>query len=342
MLAPELPVAAAPAAAAASLDADVALVRAHVVAAAPPVMKAPSGLLTSPYLVPGGFYSQLWDHDAVFMGVGLLKSHPLGAVHLAGSVTNFLSRVTRDGEVPGCLLPTGASTTLFHATPVLLWGALLAARQTGDFAAFQPHAGAMRALLAYWRRAPRFDATSGLHVWYDMMESGADDLVYADVPSAHTPGWTVEQHGFRLATPDVQVFMHRELRAFAAFLRRWAADAGEAPPVAELADLAAAAAALRAAVQARLWVATDAATGAGYFAGYDVKARVPLPQRTYQMAWPLWEGMATPTQRAASVAAVTAPDMWTRFGVRTTSADDPRFSNVNIIVRRGRVRGGLG
>ena len=149
----------------------------------------------------------------------------------------------------------------------------------------------------------------------------------------------MEEHGYRLALPDLQVFMAREQRALALFLERWAeGDAGaaaDAPlpsPAAEVAALRAAADALKTAMQ-RLWVWTDEAAERGYYAGYDVVAGRALPNRTYMLAWPLWEGMeGSAAQRDASVDAVTAADMWTEFGVRSTSSCDPRYSNVNVIV----------
>ena len=197
----------------------------------------------------------------------------------------------------------------------------------------------MRALLAYWRQHPRCDASTGLYVWYDQMESGADDLVYSDVPSKHTPGWTVDEHGLRVAAPDLQVLMHREFRAFALFLRRWAEAAG-LPEPAEAEEFEGAARDAATALQ-HLWVWRDEPAGDGYFAAYDVRARAHLDHRTYQLAWPLWEpGMVeSPSQRDATIRAITASDMWTAFGVRSTSSADARYSNVNIIVPYSNWRG---
>lgn len=383
------------------MEDDVALINAHVAAAVPGVSKAPAEELKHCYLVPGGFYSQLWDWDAIFMGCGLI-GQPGGAEHLAGSCMNFFERTSSGGEVPGCLLPRGASTTLAHAKPVLIWGAYIAAKATASFARFQQYAPQMRALLEYWRRPPRFDAATGLYLWFDQMESGADDLVYSAVASKHTPGWTEAEHGYRLAAPDLQVrgeaaggwwaacreptgaaptrprrrrplrppatsppappdvaarpvrprraaarparrppqvLMHRELRAFALFLRRWAEQAG-VPPPAEVGELEEAARGAAAALQ-RLWLWKDEVAGDGYYAAYDVRARAPLDHRTYQLAWPLWEkGCAgSAAQVDATVHAVTARDLWTPFGVRSTSSDDARYSNVNIIVPYSNWRG---
>jgi hypothetical protein len=89
-------------------------------------------------------------------------------------------------------------------------GAYLSAKADGgSFDAFKPLAPAMHALLRYWHSGKRYDAATGLHVWYDQMESGADDLVYSDVASGHTPGWTSEEHGFRISSPDIMTFLYR-------------------------------------------------------------------------------------------------------------------------------------
>ena len=153
---------------------DAATLRAHVSAQAHTTFCEPAGELIFPYICPGGFYRQLWDWDAVFAGIGSL---PFGsAPYLCGSMMNFLHKTDlATGRVPGCLTPIGPSQTLAHAKPVLIWGAYLGARATGDYAQFRAFAPAMEALLAFWQRE-RHDAATGLFVWYDQMESGADDL----------------------------------------------------------------------------------------------------------------------------------------------------------------------
>ena len=73
-------------------------------------------------------------------------------------------------QVKGCLTPAGASSTLYHAKPVLLQMALLGGRAAGSaelaaLARFRPQ---MDALLRYWHTGPRFDETTGLHFWHDI------------------------------------------------------------------------------------------------------------------------------------------------------------------------------
>lgn len=167
------------------------------------------------------------------------------------------------------------------------------------------------------------------------MECGADDLVYSEPCSAHTPGWSEEEHAYRVASPDLQTFLVREHRAYALFLRKWAAaDPAGLPDVdAQVAACDAKVAALKDALNAHLWHWVDEAAGDGFYVAYDVRRRAQVVRRTYQMAWPLWEGLAaTDAQRHAAVRAVLAPDMRCASGIRSTSRDDPAYSNDNIIV----------
>ena len=45
----------------------------------------------------------------------------------------------------------------------------------------------------------------------------------------------------------------------------------------------------------------------------------------------MWAGLANATQAALALAAVRAPDMWTPFGIASTSTADPRYNNDNIV-----------
>ena len=164
------------------------------------------------------------------------------------------------------------------------------------------------------------------------MESGADDLPLSAVPSSHTPAWTAEAHGCATASPDVNAFLVRERRALALFLEAWAGAEGGAPGEALRARARAhraAGSALEAAMGAVLWVRGGG--GAGYWGAYNAKARAPVLDRTYQMAWPAWAGIGSGAQSAACLAEVLSPDMRGAFGIRSTSAAHPRYSTEDAI-----------
>ena len=116
-----------------------------------------------------------------------------------------LTNVTT-GEVQGCVTPQGPTGSIYHAKPVLIQAAWLAAdrgvRQqppgeavhTNSTSSQHPHPktpgppkgedaaetrnfrewqAAMEALLAYWGRAPNRDPATGLHVWHDQLQTGS-------------------------------------------------------------------------------------------------------------------------------------------------------------------------
>jgi len=273
----------------------------------------------------------------VFAGIGALQFG--SAPYLCGSMKCFFSAVDLStGRVPGCLTPAGPSTTLAHAKPVLIWGAYLGARAARDFAQFREFAPAMEALLSFWERERR-DPATGLYTWWDQMESGADDLPLSEVPSAHTAAWSAERHGNATASPDVHTFLVRERRAAAAFLREWAAaeaDGGAKGALLARAEAhAAAAEAVVAAMTARLWhwePEAGAAPRRGWWRAFNVKAGAPVGARTYQLAWPAWEGIGAPEQVAACLRELLAPDLRGAAGIRSTSVGDPRFSVEDAIV----------
>jgi hypothetical protein len=85
--------------------------------------------------------------------------------------------------VKGCLTPEGASPAIYHAKPVIIQGALIAANAQGDFEQFRPFLPQMEALDHYWETISK-DAETGLFTWHDQLESGSDNLVTSQVPCA--------------------------------------------------------------------------------------------------------------------------------------------------------------
>jgi hypothetical protein len=210
------------------------------------VQRGASGQLAFPYLIPFGGFDQLWDWDAVYLGVGSLRFG--SAPFFVGSMLNFLSAVSLpDGEVRGCLTPDGSTPYLRRAKPGLVWGAWLAARASGNFSAFRPYDAQMSALLSFWEAPPRYDAASGCSLWYEMVESGADNLAYVPCAADSMPCWEAGL-AYAVATPDLPVFRERQAAAYALFQQRWAAD--DAAAANEAAAAAARAAAARPAAAA--------------------------------------------------------------------------------------------
>ena len=104
-----------------------------------------------------------------------------------------------DGEVQGCLVPSGATGTIYHAKPILIQGAWLAAKHgaakggggsgAGLLEKFKQFKAQMKALLDYWERPPRKHAQTGLYLWHDQLQTGADNLVTSQCPSKYSKCW---------------------------------------------------------------------------------------------------------------------------------------------------------
>lgn len=153
--------------------------------------KSPNGELKFPYLIPSGPYNQLWDWDSLFMGVAMFEFG--SAPYLSGAMENFLYHTNiTNGEVQGCLLPSGGTGTIFHAKPVVIQGAWLAAQEIDHqhyhhhqqqnnnnnekTMYFKRYAKQMAALLKYWTSNIRLDQATQLPKWYNQLESGQDNL----------------------------------------------------------------------------------------------------------------------------------------------------------------------
>jgi hypothetical protein len=276
-------------------------------------------------------YQQLWDWDSMFTGTALLEFG--SAPYLAGSMKNFFSQVNvSDGTVKGCLTPEGASETIYHAKPVLIQGALIAAQYANDTRQFRPFAKQMLALDAYWEALSR-DAATGLYRWHDQLESGSDNLITSQCPSVLGEGpekgpksgalcW-VASDAYTLASTDIMVWLHREKLALAAFLTAFG-DAAQA------ARVAASASALKRALRSHLWDEEK-----GYWISFNTSSHAAIEAKTHLLALPVFGGPGLVDARDATRAwaALSAPDMLSPYGVRSASRDDARYAGSGNYVK---------
>ena len=280
---------------------DMEIVKTYIEANANSTFREPSGVLSHPYLVPSGPYDQCWDWDSVFTGTALLS---LGsAPYLAGSMKNFFEATTTTGDVTICLDPSDPNPSCSsdpsdnpavaaHAKPLLIQGALIAARYTGDFSQFREYKDKMELLLDYWERE-RKDEETGLYVWHDQMESGADNLVTSPCPSSRSDCWVEEDCGNSLSSADLMTELYREHKAFAAFLKAWG-DQGSADEIDKHLQIAES---IRDAINAHLWNEDK-----GGYAAYNVTSRTPILNDVYLLAFPLFGGDVCSTTQAKAVA----------------------------------------
>lgn len=139
------------------------------------VVKEPNGFIKYPYLIPAGFYSQLWDWDAFFMANHFIsRGEP---EYMKNWVLTFAQGIDDDGYVAGCMTKDGprqAYSGKFAMKPFLSQGAYHYAKATGDWEWIRPIYDRLNKVLDY-RRATQRDSLSGLYFWEIAMQSGADN-----------------------------------------------------------------------------------------------------------------------------------------------------------------------
>ena len=167
----------------------------------------------------------------------------------------------------------------------------------------------------------------------DQLETGADNLVLSECPSQYSPECWSESQAFTLSSPDVMVWLIREYKAYAAFLTAWGEQGWGAGWEVEAAGALRYAARLRDVIHERLWLWLDPpANTRGLYVGFNVSTGRQSVHRTYQAAWPVWEGLAAnESVRSAALTTLMEADLWGGWGVRSVSTGDPRFNNDNII-----------
>lgn len=139
------------------------------------VVKEPSGFIKYPYLIPAGFYSQLWDWDAFFMANHFIsKGQP---EYMKNWVLTFSQGIDENGYVAGCMTTEGprqAYSGKFAMKPFLSQGAYQYSKATGNWEWLRPIYDSLNHVLDY-RRATQLDSISGLYFWEIAMQSGADN-----------------------------------------------------------------------------------------------------------------------------------------------------------------------
>ena len=143
---------------------------------APQTIHPAEGSIKYPYLIPAGYYPQMWDWDGFFIGVHWANQDAADAKYLRDWVISFASSADADGYVAGCITPKGPRPLFgkFAMKPFLAQGAFLAAETLHDFEWIRPVWPAMQRILDY-RKRTQFDAKWGLWFWDNAMQSGADN-----------------------------------------------------------------------------------------------------------------------------------------------------------------------
>lgn len=147
----------------------------------PQTIRPAEGYLKFDYLIPAGYYKQMWDWDGFFIGSHLAHQDRGQGKYLKFWVLNFAAAIDPDGYVPGLLTTNGlpklaANFGTFAMKPFLAQGAVLASERLGDYHWVSPVWEKLRLIIAY-REKTQYDSKWGLYFWETAMQSGEDNNV---------------------------------------------------------------------------------------------------------------------------------------------------------------------
>lgn len=274
------------------------------------VKRRAKGALKYDYLVPGGPYEEQWDWDAFFVGISLLADIPSEAIFLKGWALNYLYHTnTKTGFTPGLVTPAGRDKRLHHIKPFLAQGIYFASKALNDFSWVKPEYNKLKLSILY-REKGLWSKKYGLGMWYDSMESGADNNI-ACLPY---PNGTV-------LSADLNAFMYREYKALS-LIAKQLGKTGEAKKFTNKATI------LKQNINKYLWDNKDKTY-------YNVDSRTGkfIKHHTYSNCIPLWAKLASPANGREMIKRywINPKKMWGNYGIRTLAKDDPAYNNKNII-----------
>jgi len=280
---------------------------------APQTIRPAEGYIRYPYLIPAGYYAQMWDWDGFFIGVHWANQDPADAKLLRDWVLGFATSADADGYVAGCITPKGPRPLFgkFAMKPFLAQGALLASQRLNDYAWLRPVWPAMQRVLAY-RERTQFDAHRGLWFWDNAMQSGADNNA-ALTNDPHDPS--------AILAVDASVYAMREYLAMAALADKLS-DPADARRYRQQA------AATRRAIVAHLWSGHD-----GVFLNRRRDTGAWIPALSWTSFLPLVDGLlpAREGRRMIRRHLLNPAEMRSPYGFRSLSKSDPAYNNEAII-----------
>ena len=126
----------------------------------PQSIRPAEGFIKYDYLIPAGYYKQMWDWDGFFIGSHLAQQGK--PQYLKWWVLDFAGAIDADGYVAGCITTKGPRPLMgkFAMKPFLAQGAVIASEGLGDYQWVNPIWESMRKVIEY-RERTQFDAKYG-------------------------------------------------------------------------------------------------------------------------------------------------------------------------------------
>ncbi|MEB8344731.1 trehalase family glycosidase [Flavobacteriaceae bacterium KMM 6898] len=276
------------------------------------VIQPAEGYLEYPYLIPSGFYKQMWDWDGFFMGNYFVsKGKP---EYLKFWALNLIKGIDEEGYVSGCATTKGPRPIFgkFAMKPFLSQGVFLASKGLKDFTWAKPHYDQLKKVIAY-REKTQQDLETGLFYWDIAMQSGADNNAALN--------YFMEDKRTFLA-PDASTWQYKEYLAQAALAREFGEDKDEEMYTNKAAQL-------KKAINTFLWSIEDQV----YYT-VDRESRDFYKRISFSSFLPLVAGIAPEAEGKAMINRylLSTEHMKAKYGFRTLSAKDPDYNNKNIII----------
>lgn len=278
----------------------------------PRVIRPAEGYLHYPYLIPAGFYSQMWDWDGFFMGNYFCsKGKP---EYLKYWALNLIEGINEKGYVSGCATTKGPRPIFgdFSMKPFLAQGMLFASEGLKDFEWIKPYYDKLKLSVQY-REETQQDKKTGLFFWQIAMQSGADNNVALNY-------FTDDKRSFLAC--DASTLQVREYEALSVIARHFGLNE-DAKKYTEKAEN------LKAAINRYLWCDADK-----MYYNVDRETGDFYKRISYSNFWPLFEKIASESNGKAMIRRylINPKHMKSAFGFRSLSLQDPDYNNKNIIV----------
>jgi len=279
----------------------------------PQSIRPAEGFIKYDYLVPAGYYGQMWDWDGFFIGCHLANQSAAKAKYLKFWALNFTAAIDSQGYVAGCITTKGPRPLMgrFAMKPFLAQGAVIAAQRLGDYEWVRPIWEALRKLVSY-REQTQYDPKWGLFYWENAMQSGADN----NVALTNDP----HERSSILAT-DLCTFHLREYLAMAVIADRLG-DRASQHVYLERAEK------LRDAMVRHMWFEADS-----MFFNIRRADGKPVRRISYSNFVPLLEDLIPPSaaQQMIRRYLLNEQHMLGKYGIRSLSRQDQEYNNRSII-----------
>jgi alpha,alpha-trehalase len=278
----------------------------------PQVIQPAEGYLKYPYLIPAGFYKQMWDWDGFFMGNHLAS---IGKPeYLKYWALNLIEGIDEDGYVSGCATTEGPRPIFgkFAMKPFLSQGVYFASVAMNDFSWIEPVFDELMKVLVY-REKTQMDEASGLFFWEIAVQSGADNNVALNYFQEDTRSFLACD----ASTLQLREYLAQAL--IAEHLGRTDAALG----------LRSKAEKLKAAINERLWCQEDQ-----IYYNVDRETGQFYRRVSYSSFIPLIQKLA-PQEKGAEMIRrylINTQHMKGAYGLRSLSKADPDYNNKNMIV----------